>query len=146
MGDKRNNMITAVALLSERVGDILALSDLYETPPWGFVSKNSFLNAALMMETSLLPLDILSVTQGIELSMGRTEKSNGEYHDRMIDIDILMYDDWVMNMPLFTLPHPLMHKRSFVLGPLSEIAHTLVHPVLKRTIGELYLSLPMDNE
>ena len=66
MGDKRNNMITAVALLSERVGNILSLSDLYETTPWGFVSENSFLNAALMMDTSLLPLDILSVTQDIE--------------------------------------------------------------------------------
>ena len=146
MGDKRNNMITAVALLSERVGNILSLSDLYETTPWGFVSENSFLNAALMMDTSLFPLDILSVTQDIELTMGRTTKSDGEYHDRVIDIDILMYDDWVMETPHLVLPHPLMHQRSFVLGPLAEIAHTLVHPVLKRTIGELYLSLPLDNK
>ena len=145
MGDKRNNMITAVALLSERVGNILALSDLYETTPWGFVSENSFLNAALMMDTSLLPLDILSVTQDIELTMGRTTKSDGEYHDRVIDIDILMYDDWVIDTPLLTLPHPLMHQRSFVLGPLSEIAHTCIHPVLNRSIGELYLALPTNN-
>ena len=145
MGDKRNNMITAVALLSERVGNILSLSDLYETTPWGFVSENSFLNAALMMDTSLLPLDILSVTQDIELTMGRTTKSDGEYHDRVIDIDILMYDDWVIDTPLLTLPHPLMHQRSFVLGPLSEIAHTCIHPVLNRSIGELYLALPTNN-
>ena len=145
IGDKRNNMITAVALLSERVGSILALSDLYETTPWGFVSENNFLNAALMMETTLSPYEILGLTQDIERDMGRSQKSEGEYHDRVIDIDILMYDDWVIDTPLLTLPHPLMHQRSFVLGPLSEIAHTCIHPVLNRSIGEFYLALPTNN-
>lgn len=145
IGDKRNNMITAVALLSERVGSILALSGLYETTPWGFVSENNFLNAALMMETTLSPYEILALTQEIERDMGRSQKSEGEYHDRVIDIDILMYDDWVIDTPLLTLPHPLMLQRSFVLGPLSEIAHTCIHPVLNRSIGELYLALPTNN-
>ncbi|WP_446776744.1 2-amino-4-hydroxy-6-hydroxymethyldihydropteridine diphosphokinase [Macellibacteroides fermentans] len=145
IGDKRNNMITAVALLSERVGNVLALSDLYETTPWGFLSENNFLNAALMMETTLSPCEILAITQEIERVMGRTQKSDGEYHDRVIDIDILLYDDWVIDTPLLTLPHPLMHQRSFVLGPLSEIAHTCIHPVLKRSIGELYMALPTNN-
>ena len=145
IGDKRNNMITAVALLSERVGSILALSDLYETTPWGFVSENNFLNAALMMDTTLSPNEILALTQERERNMGLSQKSEGEYHDRVIDIDILMYDDWVIDTPLLTLPHPLMHQRSFVLGPLSEIAHTCIHPVLNRSIGELYLALPTKN-
>ena len=74
IGDKRNNMITAMALLSERVGSILALSDLYETTPWGFVSENNFLNAALMMETTLSPYEILALTQEIERDMGRSQK------------------------------------------------------------------------
>lgn len=147
MGDKRNHMITAVALLSERVGSILALSDLYETAPWGFVSENSFINAAAMMETELTPLELLDVTQQIECQMGRTGKScNGEYQDRIIDIDILMYDDLVMETDKLVLPHPLMHHRTFVLGPLAEIACTVVHPLLNRPIGELYLALSSENK
>ena len=98
-----------------------------------------------MMETTLSPYEILALTQEIERDMGRSQKSEGEYHDRVIDIDILMYDDWVIDTPLLALPHPLMHQRSFVLGPLSEIAHTCIHPVLNRSIGELYLALPTNN-
>ena len=81
-------MITAAALLAERVGDVLALSGFYETEPWGFQSENTFLNAALQLDTSLSPLELLKATQEIEIEMGRTQKSNGAYHDRIIDIDI----------------------------------------------------------
>ncbi len=143
IGDKKRNMTMASGLLAERVGEILALSDLYETNPWGFESENSFLNAALIIETSLDPFELLDMTKAIEIEMGRTEKSNGVYKDRIIDIDILMYEDLILNKEELTLPHPFMHERSFVIGPLAEIAATLQHPVLKKTIGELYLSLPM---
>ena len=108
IGNKRRNMITAAALLAERVGDVLALSGFYETEPWGFQSENTFLNAALQLETALSPLELLKATQEIEIEMGRTQKSNGAYHDRIIDIDILLYDDLVMQTPELTLPHPLM--------------------------------------
>lgn len=138
LGDRHNNMLTAVALLAERVGKILALSALYETEPWGFDSNNSFLNAALVMETDCEPMELLTITQRIEQEMGRTEKSNGVYHDRLIDIDLLMYNDLVLNSPLLTLPHPLMHEREFVLKPLVEIASGVVHPVLNETISQLY--------
>ena len=130
-------MITAAALLAERVGDVLALSGFYETEPWGFQSDNTFLNAALQLETSLSPLELLKATQQIELEMGRTQKSNGAYHDRIIDIDILLYDDLILQTPELTLPHPLMHERQFVMEPLAEIASGVVHPVLGKTIGEL---------
>lgn len=121
MGNKRQNMVTAAALLAERVGDVLALSSFYETEPWGFESENNFLNAAVKLQTSFPPLELLHATQQIEKEMGRTEKSNGAYHDRIIDIDILMYDDVVMQTPELTLPHPLMHQRKFVMEPLGEI-------------------------
>lgn len=88
IGNRRRNMITAAALLAERVGDVLALSGFYETEPWGFQSDNTFLNGALQLETGLPPLELLKATQEIELEMGRTQKSNGAYHDRIIDIDI----------------------------------------------------------
>lgn len=143
LGDKKANMTTAAGLLAERVGEILALSNLYETKPWGFESDNSFLNAAIIMETRLDPFELLDVTKQIESEMGRKEKSDITYKDRIIDIDILMYEDAIIQTKELTIPHPFMHKRNFVIGPLAEIAATLEHPILKKTIGELYLSLPM---
>lgn len=137
IGNKRRNMVTAAALLTERVGDILALSDFYETEPWGFESENVFLNAAVMLETSFTPQELLAVTQQIEVEMGRKEKSQGSYHDRIIDIDILMYDELVMQTAELTLPHPLMHERKFVLEPLAEIAPNVIHPVINKTISSL---------
>ena len=130
-------MITAAALLAERVGDVLALSGFYETEPWGFQSENTFLNAALQLETSLSPLELLKATQQIEVQMGRTQKSNGTYHDRIIDIDILLYDDLILQTPELTLPHPLMQDRRFVMEPLLEIAPNMVHPVFKKTVVSL---------
>lgn len=137
IGNKRRNMITAAALLAERVGDVLALSGFYETEPWGFQSVHTFLNAALQLETALSPLELLKATQQIELEMGRTEKSNGVYHDRIIDIDILLYDDLILQTPELTLPHPLMHERRFVMEPLSEIAPNVIHPVFGKSVISL---------
>ena len=130
-------MITAAALLAERVGDVLALSGFYETEPWGFQSDNTFLNAALQLEISLSPLELLKATQQIELEMGRTQKSNGAYHDRIIDIDILLYDNLILQTPELTLPHPLMHERLFVMEPLAEIAPNVIHPVFKKPVISL---------
>ena len=137
IGNKRRNMITAAALLAERVGDILALSGFYETEPWGFESENFFLNAAVKLKTSFSPLELLRITQRIEKELGRAEKSSGVYHDRIIDIDILLYEDEVLQIPELTLPHPLMHERKFVMEPLAEIAPFVVHPVLKERIIDL---------
>ena len=137
IGNKRRNMITAAALLAERVGDVLARSGFYETEPWGFQSVNTVLNAALQLETALSPLELLKATQEIEIEMGRTQKSNGAYHDRIIDIDILLYDDLVLQTPELTLPHPLMHERLFVMEPLAEIAPNVIHPVFKKPVISL---------
>lgn len=141
MGNKRGNLLTATALLAERVGDILALSSIYETEPWGFRSENSFLNAALIQITKLSPTGLLDATRLIEIEMGRIEKSDGTYHDRIIDIDILLYDDLIYEDERLSLPHPLMHKRTFVMQPVAEIAPSLKHPVLHKTMEELYKEL-----
>ena len=137
IGNKRRNLIIAAALLAERAGDVLSISSFYETEPWGFESDNTFLNAALLLETELEPLQLLSLTQEIEKEMGRTQKSDGAYHDRIIDLDILLYDLCVINEAALVVPHPLMHKRQFVMEPLAEIAPMLVHPVLNKTMLEL---------
>ena len=141
VGNKRGNLVTAAALLAERVGDVLALSGFYETEPWGFQSENTFLNAALQLDTSLSPLELLKATQEIEIEMGRTQKSNGAYHDRIIDIDLLMVDEQILHTERLTLPHPLMHKRSFVMEPLAEVAPLVKHPVFGKTMRELLSEL-----
>ena len=138
IGNKRAHLIKAAALLAERVGDVLALSSLYETAPWGFQADNSFMNAALLLETDCSPLELLEATSMIEVEMGRKAKSvDGQYEDRIIDIDLLLYEDVVMQTERLTLPHPLMHKRRFVLDPLVEIAPMAVHPIFHKTIYQL---------
>lgn len=141
IGNRRGNLVKAAALLAERVGDILALSGFMETEPWGFDSENLFLNAAIKMETPLTPDELLSATQAIEREMGREKKSDGTYHDRVIDIDILLYDNRVIEHPGLIVPHPLMQERLFVMAPLAEIAPFERHPLLGRTFMELADSL-----
>lgn len=141
IGNRRGNLVKAAALLAERVGDILALSGFMETEPWGFESENLFLNAAIKMETPLTPDELLSATQAIEREMGREKKSDGSYHDRVIDIDILLYDNRVIEHPGLIVPHPLMQERLFVMAPLAEIAPFERHPLLGRTFMELADSL-----
>lgn len=141
IGNKRKNMVTAAALLAERAGDVLSLSSFYETEPWGFDSENTFLNAALELETSCSPMELLRLTQQIEQEMGRTQKSDGSYHDRIIDIDILLYGNEIIHTEELVVPHPLMLQRLFVMQPLAEIAPSLVHPVLQKSMYELYMEL-----
>ena len=122
LGDRRHNIAEAVRLIGERVGTVRRLSSLFETEPWGFSSDNMFVNAAVKVDTMLSPRGVLEATQAIERIMGRTEKSaNRQYHDRLIDIDILIYDDVKIDDPDLKIPHPLMHERDFVMRPLGEI-------------------------
>ncbi|MBP3553531.1 MAG: 2-amino-4-hydroxy-6-hydroxymethyldihydropteridine diphosphokinase [Bacteroidaceae bacterium] len=138
LGNKEENLRTAMTLIEEQVGTITSQSALYASAPWGFDSENTFLNNAISVETSLTPEELLSTTQRIEHTLGRTHKSvDRQYSDRLIDIDILLYDDVVMHTPSLTLPHPLMHRRLFVLEPLSEIAPTMIHPLLQKEIATL---------
>ena len=123
LGDKTHNLSRALELIGQRVGEVVAYSGEFETEPWGFSSPNAFLNAAVAVETTLAPLDALTATQEIEREMGRTHKSvDGQYADRVIDIDLLLFDG----------PHsaPLQ-------SPLAEIAPMLLHPLLGETMVEL---------
>ena len=141
LGDKEQNLRMSIKKIEERIGNVVSLSAFYATAPWGFSSENSFLNAAVCVETTLLPVQVLEETQRIERELGRTEKSvNGLYADRLIDIDLLLYDDRVMDAEGLILPHPLMTERRFVMEPLSEIAPDVVHPVLHKTMKELFIS------
>ena len=146
LGDKEQNLRDAVQKIEEQIGKVVSLSAFYVTAPWGFVSANSFLNAAACVETDLPPLDVLQETQLIERELGRTKKSvDGMYSDRLIDIDLLLYEDLVLSVTSpsgaeLNLPHPLMTERDFVMKPLAEIAPDLIHPVLGKTMRELISS------
>ena len=122
LGDRHAIMRRAISMLSDKVGTVDRESSPLETEPWGFESTNKFLNMCVRVQTSLSPEQILAITQDIERQLGRKAKSvDGNYHDRPIDIDILMYDDLHISTPTLTLPHPLMHQRDFVMMPLREI-------------------------
>ena len=123
LGDRTGNMHSAISLINEQAGHVLACSSLIETEPWGFNSDNAFLNAVVKIDTTSSPHELLLITQDIERKMGREHKSvNGIYHDRIIDIDILLYEDLVLNEEELTIPHPLIWQRRFVYEPLLEIA------------------------
>ena len=138
LGDKTGNIQKALTLIAERVGEIISSSKYYETSPWGYISSETYINAAIRVDTNLMPEELLVITQEIEQTVGRKEKTVGrEYHDRIIDIDILLYDDLVLSSEMLTIPHPHLPLREFVLLPLSEIAPDIVHPVLSKTVSEL---------
>ena len=122
LGDKEANICTAIEEINRKVGRVIFQSASYETAPWGFESENTFLHAAVCVETLLQPLELLEVVQHIERDMGRTTKTvNQVYSDRIIDIDILLYDKVELHHERLTLPHPHMHTRDFVMKPLREI-------------------------
>lgn len=122
IGNRKRLVREAIALLNERVGEVECESSLLETDPWGFDSPNKFINACVCCVTTLSPRQLLAVTQRIERELGRTQKTkDGKYHDRIIDIDILLYDDLHVNEPDLIIPHPHMQERAFVMEPLREI-------------------------
>ncbi|MBR1595656.1 MAG: 2-amino-4-hydroxy-6-hydroxymethyldihydropteridine diphosphokinase [Phocaeicola sp.] len=139
LGDKEVQLRTAVNEIEKRIGRVMTLSAFYTTIPWGFTSEHTFLNAACAVETSLNPYELLSVTQDIEKNLGRKHKSvDHHYTDRLIDIDILFFDEIIIHEPGLQIPHPLLTKRDFVLKPLVEIAPDLVHPINHLTIRKLW--------
>jgi len=129
LGDKTQNLNDAIALLSMNIGNVIGVSSFYTSKASGFISENNFLNAVMLIETNLAPFQLLEETQKIEVDLGRTNKTIKAYEDRLIDIDILLYDNLIINQPTLKIPHPLMTERDFVLLPLVEIAPDLVHPV-----------------
>ena len=127
LGDREEIIRKAISLIGERVGLVIRQSSLIETEPWGFESDNKFLNGVILCETTLTPRQVLRATQKIERELGKLRKHSTRrtplsiYHDRPIDIDILLYDDLTIDEPDLKIPHPLMHERDFVMIPLKEI-------------------------
>ncbi|MGN1375292.1 MAG: 2-amino-4-hydroxy-6-hydroxymethyldihydropteridine diphosphokinase [Prevotella sp.] len=122
LGNRELTIHRAIELLNIKVGTIIRISSFIETEPYGFTSSNKFINAAVCLKTELTPNRLLDKTKEIEKELGRKEKSvDGCYHDRPIDIDILLYDDLHIDNIDLKIPHPFMHERDFVMKPLMEI-------------------------
>ena len=138
IGHRKENLTRAIEALSLALGHYTTLSSFIETAPWGFDSDNAFLNCAVAFDTELSPFQLLDTTENIERELGRTTKSNGGiYHDRIIDIDILLYGSETVSTERLTIPHPLMHMRDFVLEPLAQIAPHTIHPTTGKSIEQL---------
>lgn len=129
LGQREENLRKAIRLIHERVGEVARQSSFIETEPWGFESDHPFMNAAVLCLTEKSPREVLRLTQQIERDLGKSKEhatqrgESSKFHDRPIDIDILLYDDLTVDEPDLQIPHPLMYERDFVMIPLKEIRY-----------------------
>ena len=129
LGQREENLRKAIRLIHERVGEVVRQSSFIETEPWGFESDHPFMNAAVLSLTEKSPREVLRLTQQIERDLGKSKEhatqrgESSKFHDRPIDIDILLYDDLTVDEPDLQIPHPLMYERDFVMIPLKEIRY-----------------------
>lgn len=147
LGDRRLNLSRAVRGLAEAFGNF-EVSHVIESKPWGFKSRNQFLNMCMMAQTDMSPEEVLSVVKSVEQSISSDSHRdrNGNYADRKIDIDILAIDGEVIDTDNLQVPHPRMAERSFVLEPMMELVPAWRHPVTGKTPAEMLYELPMDDE
>ena len=137
-GNREQLIATAIEKLSTVLGAPIRQSGIIETEPWGFTSPHPFLNMVACFECHLTPTQLLDLTERTERELGRTTKSSsGNYNDRPIDIDILLYGNKTISTGRLQIPHPRMHERLFVLEPLNEISPSLIHPTLHKSITQL---------
>ncbi len=129
LGDRRKYINEAIQNIENKIGKVIKTSSVYETEPWGFTDENMFLNQVITINTILSPQDTLKEINVIEQKLGRIRKNN-QYQARTIDIDILYYDNLIMNTVELQIPHKYLHKRKFVLEPLCEIEPQMINPIL----------------
>ena len=141
IGDRFLLLKEAQFLIRERINNQIVVSSVFESEPWGFQDENNFLNQVIYLETMIPPQDLLTKLLAIENEMGRKKTGSG-YQSRVIDLDILFYNDLVVSEDNLIIPHPRIQERRFVLEPLNEILPDFIHPVLKKTINELLKDCP----
>jgi 2-amino-4-hydroxy-6-hydroxymethyldihydropteridine diphosphokinase len=144
-GDKKNYITAVQNLVQNEIGKITAESSLYASEAWGFDSDSLFLNKVIAVESGFDAFEILNITQKIERKLGRAKKTSDKYQSRTIDIDILFYDNKIIETQHLTIPHPQIQNRRFTLMPLAEIAPDFIHPKLQTAISQL-LSNCNDNK
>ena len=140
-GDRPHLLLEAMSMISRRIGHITEKSLVYETEPWGFEAEQNFLNMAIQVETNYSSEEVLRLALEIEAGLGRQRLGQG-YASRPMDIDIIFFNDEVVNKPDLIIPHPRLHLRRFVLQPLSDIMPTYMHPILHQTVAQLLEECP----
>ena len=136
-GNRKENLKKAIDHMSNELSPVIKASYIYETEPWGFETDHWFLNQVILMETAERPLIILRKLLHIESIMGRKPTTQKNYTSRIIDLDLLLYDDLIVQTNELIIPHPRMHQRRFVLIPMTEIAPDVVHPIFKKNMEQL---------
>ena len=134
MGERLENLRTAIKAFAPEI-TVTAESHIYETPPWGYEDQPAFLNMVVKAETSLGPESLLKNLKQLEVELGREQ--NFHWGPRLIDLDILFYDNMVIDTPPLVIPHPRLHERAFVLVPLADVAPDLIHPIFQKSVSQL---------
>ena len=145
LGEMKPLLHRAQEMINAEIGPVMRCSHRYKSAPWGFEAGSHFSNQVLICDTELSPQEVLAKVQAIEAALGRDraaeavekERTGQNYSSRVIDIDILFYDDEIIAEEDLVIPHPLLHERDFVLEPLNEVASEKVHPIFGQTIAEL---------
>jgi len=143
-GNRLENIQQAYQLIEERVGTIVRRSKVYSSEAWGLEDQADFMNTAILVETTLSPIEVLDAVLQIEADLGRVRLER--WGPRLIDIDVLFYENEIIDTARLTLPHPQIEHRNFVLIPLLEIAPDFIHPILQLTIDQLYWACKDDKE
>lgn len=146
LGDGQLLFHQVISLIDERLGVLELQSALYQSPPWGFEHENDFLNQVLILETDMVPVDILQTCLQIETDLGRERKEQKEYSARVIDIDVLFVNDDVLESEPLILPHPRLHLRKFTLLPLVELMPDFIHPTLHKSMQALLAACKDNSE
>lgn len=143
LANREVKLAEAIRLIDKEAGKVTVRSSVYESEPWGFKASHKFLNQVVVIHTRYTPEDLLGIVQGIEAQLGRKQADQSKgYASRVIDIDILFYDNEIIETPHLTIPHKLLHKRRFALLPLNEIMPEKVHPVFNKSIARLLEECP----
>lgn len=134
LGDKLKNLNDAIASLKKHL-EVTSISKIFKTEPWGNLDQPSFYNMCIKANCILSPQELLKTIKDIELELGRTKTEH--WGPRLIDIDILFFNDLILKEEDLVIPHPFLHERSFVLVPLNEIASDFIHPILKNSVSKV---------
>ena len=144
IGDRKKILESALFIINDTIGTITAKSAIYETEAWGVENHHPYLNQCILVSTSYNAFELISYLLNIESQLGRERVMSDNYCPRTLDIDILLFNNEIINYPNLIVPHPRLHLRNFVLKPLKEIAPNLSHPMIKKTITQLLDICPDD--